>query len=164
MRHNLIFLKFKAEDFSEYKSWYKDAFLNRELGPINNKWLEHVLKETDGCEYSVFRGNELVAVVGIKYPTEKYPDYYLTDLAMKPDLRNQGIGSEVLNELMRLHPLKSRQSWKAVVNVRNIKAAGFFKKHGWTVSNKPDEHEMLAMQYIESDQDGTKTLQKSERD
>ena len=143
----LTFSKFKAEDFPEYKLWYKDALLNRELGPMDNEWLEHVLKETDGCEYSVFRDDELIAVVGIKYPVEQYPDYYLTDFAMKPDLRYQGIGSEVLQELMKLHPLKPGQSWKAVVNQRNEKAAAFFKKHGWSVAEKPDKHGMLAMHY-----------------
>jgi len=146
MGNQLTFSKFKAEDFTEYRSWYKDALLNRELGPMDDEWLEHVLKETDGCEYSIFRDNELIAVVGIKYPVEKYPDYYLTDFAIKPDSRDQGIGSAVLEELMRLHPLKPRQSWKAVVNVRNTKAAAFFKKNGWSVADKPDEHGMLALQ------------------
>ena len=147
MSNQFTFSKFKAEDFDEYKSWYKDALLNKELGPMDDKWLEHVLEEKDGCEYGVFRGKELIAVIGIKYPVEKYPDYYLTDFAIKPDLRYRGIGSEVLKELMRLRPLKSRQSWKAFINVRNAKAVAFSMKNGWSIADTPDKDGMLAIEY-----------------
>ncbi len=111
---------------------------------MDDEWLEHVMKEENGLQYSVFSGKDLVAVVGMIPPMEKYPDYYLTDFAIKPDLRDQGIGSTVLRELIQLHPLVS---WKAVVNVRNTKASSFFKKNGWSVAEKPDEHGMLAMEY-----------------
>ncbi|MCA9370834.1 MAG: GNAT family N-acetyltransferase [Candidatus Peregrinibacteria bacterium] len=154
MDNQLTFSKFKEEDFTEYKSWYKDNLLNKELGPMDDEWLEHALKERNGQQYSVFQEGKLIAVVGMMFPIEGYPDLYLTDFAIKPDSRYQGIGSEVLKELIRLHPLKSGQSWKAVVNVRNTKAAAFFKKHGWSVSDEPDEHGMLAIQYKKSSQKG----------
>ena len=154
MGNQLTFSKFRAEDFTEYKSWYKDALLNRELGPMDDKWLEHVLKERDGQQYSVFREGELIAVVGIMFPIEGYPDLYLTDFAIKPDSRDQGIGSAVLTELMRLHPLKPEQLWKTVVNVRNTQAKAFFEKNGWSVADKPDEHGMLALQCKDLNQKG----------
>lgn len=141
------FSAFKAEDFDEYKSWYADALLNKELGPMDDDWLKHVLHAKDGCEYSVFRGTELVAVIGIKYPVETYPDFYLTDFAIKPDLRYQGIGSQILSELMTLHPCKPGQVWKGFINARNTKAIVFFRKNGWNVADTPDKDGMLLMQY-----------------
>lgn len=139
----LRFSKFQKEHFPEYKSWFEDAELNMRLGPMDDAWLEYVTRETDGCQYSVFCGEELIAVVGIKYPTAKHPEYYLTDFAMKPALRSKGIGSKVLRELLRMH---SDRHWKAFVDVRNPRAKTFFERHGWAcVSNEPDTHGMLTL-------------------
>src|SRR5215470_3735472 len=102
----LQFCKFAQEDFPEYKSWYVDPELNRQLGPIDDEWLAYVLNEQDGVEYSIFRDQELVAVLGIKLPDEKRPDYVVTDLAVKPSLRGQRIGSRTLQKLFELHPVR----------------------------------------------------------
>ena len=143
----LKILKFKTEDFEEYKSWYKDSDLNKELGPMDQEWLDYVLKEKDGREYSVFSGGKLVAVAGIKFPDSKHPYYFITSIAVKPSFKRQGIGSQVLQYLMKLHPLKSRQFWKAVINIRNIKARSFLEKNGWICkSEKPDEHGMITFE------------------
>ena len=115
----LHFAKFRREDFLEYKSWYEDADLNTHLGPMDEEWLEYVMKETDGCQYSVFGDKELIAVVGIKFPNAQHPAYYITDFAMKPSLRSQGIGSELLTELTKRHPLIPGQTWKAFVHIQN---------------------------------------------
>jgi RimJ/RimL family protein N-acetyltransferase len=114
---------------------------------MDEEWLEHVLHETDGRQYSVFRGEELIAVIGIKFPTAQYPAYYITDFAMKPHLRSKGIGSEVLSELVRLHPLSMGQTWRAFVDIRNPRARAFFEKNEWIcTSEKPDEHGMLTLE------------------
>jgi len=99
----LKLLKFKPEDFEEYKSWYKDVNLAKELGPMDKEWLNAVLKEKDGQEYSAFNKENLVAVVGIKFPNTEHPYYFITDIAVKPSLKNQGIGSQVLQKLIELH-------------------------------------------------------------
>jgi ribosomal protein S18 acetylase RimI-like enzyme len=141
------FVPFRAEDFPEYLSWYKDEELDSHLGPMkeNDEWLHHVLQRTDGKEYSVFTGNKLVAVVGTLFPDAKHPSYYITNFAMKPNLRAQGIGTKILNELIALHPLKKGESWIAFVDVRNPKAKSFFEKSGWKSSDKPDEHGMFQL-------------------
>lgn len=147
--NSLRFSTFTTKDFSEYKAWYEDAELNKRLGPMDDQWLDHVLHETDGCEYSVFRGKELVAVVGIKFPDPTHPAYYITDFAIKPHLRNQSIGSSVLRALIKLHKRKPGQSWKAFVDVRNSGAKSFFEKNGWIcASETPDEHGMLTLEVV----------------
>src|SRR5262249_55078432 len=110
------FRKFTRADFPEYKSWFMDPELNRQLGPMDDEWLEYVLNEQDGAQYTIFRDDEIVAVLGILLPDERRPDYYITDLAVKPSLRGQRIGSGTLQKLFELLPLKPGQKWRAFVS------------------------------------------------
>ena len=143
MADQLIFSLFEEKDFPEYRSWYEDAELDKRLGPMNEDWLKHIRHEADGCQYSVFRDDELVAVVGIKYPTEQYTYYCITDLAIKPSLRGQGIGSEVLKGLMSHPDLQEQKMWRSYVDERNPKAKAFLQKNGWIcIGDSPDEHGM----------------------
>jgi len=113
---------------------------------MDEEWLEAVLTEIDGCQYSVFDVKQLVAVVGIKFPSEKYPAYYITDVAVHPQLRGEGIGKAVLRQLERLHPLVKDQTWRAWVATDNPKAKHFFEKNGWQQKGRPDEHGMYLME------------------
>ncbi len=141
-------LKFKKEDFPEYKSWYTDAELMKRLGPMDNEWLEYILNEIDGCQYSAFLEYELIGVVGVKFPTEQNLSYYITDFAIKPNRREEGIGSQVLCELLKEHSLKLGQTWKTFVDDSNTNAKAFFQKNGWKCASKePDEHGMLLLEY-----------------
>ena len=143
------FQKFRFQDFPEYKSWYKDPELNKHLGPPpDQEWLDCVMQEKEGCEYSVFDNNKMVAVLGINFPTAKDPSYYITDIAINPGLKNQGIGSKVLDQLLILHPLKPGQSWKAFLNKDNQEARAFFSKKGWVCESKtPGKNNMLTFSY-----------------
>ncbi len=115
---------------------------------MDQEWLDCVMAETNGYHYSVFLEGELVAVLGIKFPDSKHPDFHLTDITVKPDLRNKGIGSQVLDELLKRHLLKPGQSWKTVVNINNPKAKSFFEKNGWVcVSKRPDKNSMITLIY-----------------
>jgi GNAT superfamily N-acetyltransferase len=144
---HLIFSTFRKEDFSEYLSWYADAELNLHLGPMkeNDGWLHAVLHETDGKHYSVFDDGQLLAVVGIIFPAPKHPEYFITDFAVNPSHRSKGFGSAILHQLIRMHPLKKGQMWKAVVDVKNPKAKTFFEKNEWQSSGRSDEYGMFTL-------------------
>lgn len=144
---NLTFEKFNPQHFPEYRSWFEDPDLNRNLGPaVDQEWLDSVMNESDGCQYSVFDGEALIAVVGIKFPDDEHPTYGITDIAVKPRLRGRGIGSQVLGHLMALHPPKPGESWVAFVDERNPRARAFLEKQGWICdSDQPDEHGMFKL-------------------
>ena len=145
----LSFAKFKATDFPEYRSWYDDPELNKHLGPpVDQEWLDYVIAETDGCQYSVFDDGELVAVVGIKFPDAVHPAYTVTDIAVKPQLRERGIGSQVIADLIELHKLKPGQLWAAFVSVNNPRARSFLEKRGWVCKcETPNEYGMLEFSF-----------------
>jgi ribosomal protein S18 acetylase RimI-like enzyme len=116
---------------------------------MEDSWLEHVLSNNpEGCEYSVFIEQKMVAEVGILLPNSDNPSFFITNLAVNPKLRNQGIGSTVLKELVQLHPLKVGQSWKAFVDADNLMAIAFLEKNGWQrLSNIADESNMYDFEF-----------------
>lgn len=156
MNATLDFKLFKKDDFAEYLSWFQDPSLNAFLGPMeeNDEWLTHILKELNeetedrGCTYSVFSNANLVAVVGVAFPTSKFPCYLLTSIAVKPDLRKRGFGKLVLNTIIDLLPTKEGQNWQAQVDEKNIIAKSFFENSGWkTVIEPSDKDGMYLLEY-----------------
>jgi N-acetylglutamate synthase-like GNAT family acetyltransferase len=138
----LKFAPFTVEDFPEYQSWFQDKELNQALGPMkkNDEWLLTVLKRDKKmvCEYSIFNeSKELIAVVGILLPRENNTSFYITDFAIKPNVRGRGIGKEILRKLFSLHSKKEeKRTWKTFVHETNTKAKHFFKTNGWAIMSK----------------------------
>lgn len=141
----MLIQKFQSKDFKEYQSWYKDPSLQKHLGPTPDlEWLNYVLAGNNGCQYSFFENNQLVGVLGLVFPDSQYPDFYVTDISVNPEFRQQGIGAKMIALLAKKHPLKSEQTYKAFVEIKNKPAQFFFKKLGWKLENKiPDKDSML---------------------
>lgn len=123
---------FQAEDIPPYESWFDDPLLYAHLGPMDRYWLEHVLKDADKAQYSILRGGLLIAVVGVCLPTPAHPYYFVTDLAVRPELRGSGIGRAVMRLVMSRAELQSSPLWRASVRPDNLGALAFLIKLGWT--------------------------------
>lgn len=123
---------FQAEDIPPYESWFDDPVLYAQLGPMDRYWLEQVLKDADKAQYSILRGDLLVAVVGVCLPTPAHPYYFVTDLAVRPELRGSGVGHEVMPLVMSRAELQSNPLWRASVRPDNPAALAFLIKLGWT--------------------------------
>ena len=148
---DLDFQIFKKEDYAEYYSWFKDADLNEQLGPMkanDDEWLIHVLNEKNGCTHSIFQNKQLVSVIGIAFPDNDNPAYGITSIAVKPSLRSRGIGKKILKDVMRLYPLRKGQYWIVHVDSNNQKAKRFFEKNGWIcVQTPPENDNMFLLEY-----------------
>ena len=127
----LKFKQFGSEHFDEYKGWFDNERIKSALYDVDKEWLEFVLNDVSGREYAVFSGGELVAVVGIEFPTAEHASYALKNIAVHPGKFGQGIGSEVLKKLLLLNPLKEGENWMAFVEEENRVAQSFFEKNGW---------------------------------
>lgn len=143
MNDALWWRKFERADFIEYRRWYEDAQLNRQLGPLDEEWLEYVLHETDGVQLCFLRADELIAVAGIKFPDEDHPFYVITDLAVKPSLRGQGIGTETLSRLLQASEFNQSLCWRAFVMPDNLSARAFFLRCGWRCIALPSEQDEM---------------------
>lgn len=140
---NLKFESFKKEHFETYKNWFKNDVIKEALYFIDEEWLEYVLKDTKGIEYVVLLNDEILAVVGIEFPSEDEKYYGITNLAINPTKFRKGYGSAILKELYKIHPLEKNEAWLAFVEYDNISAKLFFEKNGWTeISCDSNKEEM----------------------
>lgn len=147
----LSFSRFHPNDFEEYLSWFADPELNQHLGPMeaNDPWLEYVMSNQEGTDFAVYRDGEMVAEIGLLFPNQENPAYYITNLAIKPELRRQGIGSLVLSAIIILYPLQIGVSWRCFIHKDNHKTKAFLEKTQWKCQNEfPDEAGFLAFVYI----------------
>ncbi len=123
---------FQAKDLPPYESWFADPVLDAQLGPMDRVWMEQGLVDPDRALYSILRGEELVAVVGINLPSPAHPYYFVTDLAVRPPLRGSGIGRAVMGLVMNRRELQGSPLWRASVRPDNPGALAFLLKLGWT--------------------------------
>ncbi|MBD9630628.1 GNAT family N-acetyltransferase [Pseudomonas sp. PDM19] len=123
---------FQLGDIPPYESWFKDPLLDAQLGPMDRYWLEQVLKDADKAQYSILHGGQLIAVVGVCLPTAAHPYYFVTDLAVRPELRGSGVGRAVMTLVMSRPELQGSPLWRASVRPDNPTALAFLIKLGWT--------------------------------
>lgn len=133
---------FHQDHFKEFKSWSCDAEFHRRLGPINDEWLNFVINEKSGRQYSVFDDGKLVAVVGIVLPDDMHNFYVLTDLSVSPLLKSKGIGSSALKKVLEIYQ-NDIKPWKTYIEIDNEAAIRLFKKNGWTTNGEIDENSMI---------------------
>ncbi len=56
--------EFLADDWPWVQEWFQDPLLNRELGPMDQEWLEAIIAEDNGVQLVVSTGGEPVALLG----------------------------------------------------------------------------------------------------
>jgi RimJ/RimL family protein N-acetyltransferase len=102
---DLEFKRFQKEHYAEYASWFSDPELNRHLGPMDLTWLEAVLSqpESQGVTWAVLEGQALVSIVETVLDKENHLPAAVTALATKPTLRQRGIGTTVLQMVLKRH-------------------------------------------------------------
>jgi GNAT superfamily N-acetyltransferase len=118
---NLELKHFQREHYAEYASWFIDPELNRYLGPMDEVWLEAVLSQPKlaGVTWAVFRSIELIAVVETVFDPEHRLPAGITAIAVKPNLRRQGIGPMVLQQILFLHKSKGIVEHVAYVSMHD---------------------------------------------
>lgn len=121
----------RRDDWEWLQKWFQDEWLNNELGPIDEAWLEHVLRENDGVELVAEERGKPVAIIGILWSTKNNPFHVVSDIAVDPKLRRKGIGRRVLVNVMTWPGHPSASEWIAFVSKENEVAAFFLKSIGW---------------------------------
>jgi GNAT superfamily N-acetyltransferase len=123
--------RFARPDWPWVRRWFEDETLDRELGPLDTEWLEHVLAERDGVELVVEDGaGSPVALVGVVWDPDG-AEHAITDLAVAPDLRRTGVGRTALTEVLGWAGHPPTTGWIAFVDPENAAAFAFFTALGW---------------------------------
>lgn len=129
---------FLASDCPEYLSWFRDPELDRQLGPMDEAWLAHVLAARDAVQLAAVGAEELLAVVGVHFATSEFPWLYLTDFAVRPNLRRTGIGRIVLARLLGWPEFAAVAQWRTGVLAGNPAALLYFERAGWRRTGEVD--------------------------
>lgn len=122
---------FSLDDWPWVQEWFQDALLDRELGPMDTDWLDAVLAERNGIQLVATTEDRPVALIGCAWGSDQDQSHYITDIAVAPFMRGQGVGTQAL-ELVTAwpgHPPIGK--WTAFVNPRNIPAQSLLRKNNW---------------------------------
>lgn len=125
------FSTFAREHYPEYRSWFDDELLKNTLGNIDEDWLEYILQETSGTEWAVTSQNRLIAVAGIIFPQDDHPYFVISNLAIHPNLRRQGLGTKIIQILIQKYLPKGINNWICYIDKNNLAAQHFIEKNGW---------------------------------
>ena len=128
------FRKFDQKDFPDYRCWFDAQEISGALGPApDQQWLDHVLSEESGRQFSAFLDGLLVGVVGVTFSNASDDRNVITDIAIKPELQRTGLGSRIVVELVSILETEPNRSsiWVAFVDQINVSAVRFFENLGW---------------------------------
>ncbi len=128
---------FLREDFETYSTWFSDQILNRELGPLDDAWLNSTLSDPGRATFCVQEHARLIAVVGLCLPDRDHRICVITEFAVLPVSRRQGIGRRALSLLVASYPLPGDARWAAYVMKDNGPARLFFLAQGWSLDDGP---------------------------
>ena len=127
---------FIPQYYSTYRSWFADPILTRTLGSIDEAWLHHILTDTKGQEYAALVDKQLVGVVGLELPEATERRIAITNIAVHPDRRRTGIGTQILQQLPQVITPQPGEGWLAYVDRHNEAAQRFFTHNGWSASDE----------------------------
>lgn len=125
------------EDWEWIQRWFEDETLNRELGPLDDEWLEHVLADTEGVQLVIESAHPStgqlapIAVVGVAWGDGEH-GHGITDLAIDPARRGFGLGRSAIDATIAWPEHPETESWIAFVDTDNTGARSFFTAIGWT--------------------------------
>lgn len=123
-------------DWDWIQRWFTDETLERELGPLDTNWLEHVLAYSDGVELVVEAPHPAtgefspIALVGVVWGNDG-SGHAITDLAIDPQRRGYGLGRTAINAAMAWPEHPPTHAWVAFVDQDNAGAHAFFSAIGW---------------------------------
>ena len=109
-----------------------DSISNILLTDFDDFWTYSILKselENPNSTYIVAKQNN--QVVGFGGIWRSIDDIHITNIVVKKNLRNNGIGSMLLNKLIELSKKRNINSITLEVNTKNIPAIKLYEKYGF---------------------------------
>lgn len=113
------------------KKWYQDDWLNREFGPMHEAWLEYVLSDSAGMELVAVQNGKPVGMIGVLWSTKNIPYHVITDMAVNPSLRRQGLGRRIFGKHNWLAKPPEISKWVTFVTADNEPAVGLQTSMKW---------------------------------
>ena len=143
----LTFLPFTADLYPAYAAWFSDPELNHHLGPMDTDWLKWVLAHegTDEQTRAVYRGDALVGVTEVVIDRSgDFPVAVISAVSVQPTLRGQGIGLEIMRQVIVDYHRAGIRRFRAQIALSNIRSLRLFARLGFApASPEPDRNGFL---------------------
>ncbi|MBJ9953428.1 MULTISPECIES: GNAT family N-acetyltransferase [unclassified Acinetobacter] len=144
--HSISAREVNETDWSWILDWFKDPILDKELGPMDEEWLNYVLNKQDGPELVVMSDNQPIALVGCVWSLTNDGLHSISDLAVHPAYRGCGIGKSAVECLFKWPNHPPSKGWQAFVALENKSAQSFFIGIGWDM--KGIDEDMYVFSFI----------------
>lgn len=126
------------DDWPWIQSWYQDEAIDRELGPLDDEWLEHVLTESDGVQLVIEQRQRPAVLVGCVWDANGI-EHGITDIAVDPGRRGAGLGRRAIEVTLGWQGHPPSERWIAFVDPENAAAHRFFTAIGWRADGLDDD-------------------------
>jgi len=149
----LAFSRFRREYYQEYAAWFSDPELNRQLGPLDEDWLSAVLSEQaaeTGDTWVVFLSMEMVGVVSTVFDPENRFRAGITEIAVKPTRRRQGLAKAILKKLLSDHHDQGIISHVTYIKATNEVSRHLFEGLGFMAQSEPDRNGFIEYRHSPS--------------
>lgn len=123
--------KIRAADWDWIQQWFLDEDLNRELGPLDQEWLDHVLSAADSIQLVAEQDKRPVALIGCVWGDGGDLPHAITDIAVDPALRGTGQAKAIVQAVLAWPGHPPARRWVAFVFPENTRACHFFESLGW---------------------------------
>ncbi|PJI91262.1 ribosomal protein S18 acetylase RimI-like enzyme [Yoonia maricola] len=127
----LLLRPLQRADWGWVLDWFSDPWLNKELGPLDDAWLEHVLNQPNGIELVATESEQPIGLTGITWSDATSGYHTITSLSVNPAQRGRGIGRKVLDATTRWSGHPKGSGWIAFVTKDNLPPAKLLLSAGW---------------------------------
>lgn len=134
------------EDWSWIQSWFEDEQISKELGPLDEVWLDHALHAENGVQLVGVEDSLPVVLIGCAWSPEAGGLHGITDIAVSPVSRGTGLGRRVVAALVRWNSHPPAAGWVAFVDQENAAARAFFTELTWIYRGVDDEMHRFELQ------------------
>lgn len=139
----IIFRPLTDNDLPQLRAWFADAELSRRLSFPSDEWFAYVTAGADARCWVALNAGRIVAAIQVDHESSEVG--YL-DLAVRPSLRGQGIGTAVLAAFLS-GPGRAYATLEGRIEPDNAASLACCRRCGFEILPKPDADGLLPAIY-----------------
>lgn len=138
LRFEIEISTFQEKNIPELKTWFNDTEVKKRLGGLLplEKWFANV---KNNAQYFILLAHSNTQVVGLAIVDIEDSKGNIA-IVTQPDLRNKGVGKQVIKKVMNLPEMHQVKKWYAGIEADNSASLRCFQSVGYILENsEPDE-------------------------
>ena len=138
MRFEIEISTFQEKNIPELKTWFNDTEVKKRLEGLLplEKWFANV---KNNAQYFILLAHSNTQVVGLAIVDIEDSKGNIA-IVTQPDLRNKGVGKQVIKKVMNLPEMHQVKKWYAGIEADHSASLKCFQSVGYILENsEPDE-------------------------